>query len=252
MKNFKKLSVCLALSCAVFALTACQDKSPKVPQDQTETVEMTETSPSSYESESTGTAAGGGSETSDSEASQSAGTDYVKGTWSDRVYTNTALGLSFTLPDGWISASEENMAQTVGGNESVGGTEDKKEQEASSPYDFMIVNSVNNDNILLLAEDVSTAMAGDGMAEDNYLNMVKSNLISSQQTVYTPGEITTAVIAGQEFKKMEVSVLYSGRTLTQAYYCKKSGNYMLSFIATTATGDLSGCQQIFNAMTPVI
>lgn len=246
MKKFKKLSVCLALSCTVFALTACQDKtSAEDTQAQTETIENTETSPLSQESENS-------AETSDSEVSHNDGTDYIKGTWNNNVYTNTTLGLSFTLPEGWMSASEENMEQTIGGNESVGGTNTDNEQESSSPYDFMIVNSVNNDNILLLAEDVSTAMAGDGMAEDNYLNTVKSNLVSNQQTVYTPGEITTAVIAGQEFKKMEVSVLYSGRSLTQAYYCKKAGNYMLSFIATTATGDLSGCQQIFNAMTPIV
>ena len=107
-------------------------------------------------------------------------------------------------------ADEDNIEKTVGGNEAVGGNEQKDDKKADkkneSPYDFMIVNAETNDNLLLLAEDVSTAMGGSGMTETDYLTTIKTNLISGQQTTYTPGEITTAEIAGQTYSKMEVAV----------------------------------------------
>ena len=74
------------------------------------------------------------------------------------------------------------------------------------------------------------------MTETDYLTTIKTNLISGQQTTYTPGEITTAEIAGQTYSKMEVAVLYNGYiSLTQTYYCRKVGDHMLSFIASTKT-----------------
>ena len=34
---------------------------------------------------------------------------YVRGEWVDQVYTNDYLGFSFTLPEGWVSASDEEL-----------------------------------------------------------------------------------------------------------------------------------------------
>ena len=138
MKKSGKLILWITSACLIASMTACQNHNDAADAD-TDTISITETSAeASDETQNSDDAAAGA---------------YEKGSWEDDVYTNTSLDLTFTLPDGWMSASDENIAQTVGGNESIGDSN----ADSSSPYDFMIVNASNNDNILLLAEDVSTA-----------------------------------------------------------------------------------------------
>lgn len=268
MKHLKNKALMTALACIILSVSACGGAPASETKETPENVTVTDTSESADTSANTAAENSDASSSSDtSESSESAGsTDsentaaYKKGSWNGNVYTNSTLGLTFTLPDGWMIADEENIEQTVGGNEAVGGNDkkdNKKDKKNESPYDFMIVNAQTNANILLLAEDVSTAMGGSGMTENDYLTTIKSNLLSGQQTSYTPGEITTAVIAGETYSKMEVKVLYNGYTsLTQTYYCKKVGSHMLSFIASEAsaanpdgTPAASVCQPIFDAMT---
>ncbi|HIT06334.1 MAG TPA: hypothetical protein IAB53_06790 [Candidatus Scybalocola faecipullorum] len=229
MKKSGKLVLWITSACLIASLGACQNSDNT--DANTDTISITETSAQASD------------ETQASDTAQ----EYEKGSWDGNIYTNTGMDLTFTLPDGWMSASDENIAQTVGGNESIGGSD----TDSSSPYDFMIVNASTNDNILLLAEDVSTAMGGSGMTAENYLESIESNLVSDTQTSYTFGEITDAVIAADSYKKLEVSVYYNGTSFTQAYYCRREGDQMLTFIATTATGDLSGCDQVFGTMTSV-
>lgn len=269
MKHLKNKALMTALACIILSVSACGGAPASETKETPENVTVTDMP----ESGSDNSADDAGQTVAASDETQS-GSDnlpqsengdentaaYKKGSWNGNVYTNSTLGLTFTLPDGWMIADEENIEQTVGGNEAVGGNDkkdDKKDHKNESPYDFMIVDAQTNANILLLAEDVSTAMGGSGMTESDYLTTIKSNLLSGQQTSYTPGEITTAVIAGETYSKMEVAVLYNGYTsLTQTYYCKKVGSHMLSFIASEAsaanpdgTPAASVCQPIFDAMT---
>lgn len=231
MKHLKNKALAAALACVILSVSACAAPAAET-KDTPESVIVTDTTEDTSVDDS--------SESSESSLDNEALPSYEKGSWTGSVYTNKTLGLTFTLPEGWMIADEDNIEKTVGGNEAVGGNEQKDDKKADkkneSPYDFMIVNAETNDNLLLLAEDVSTAMGGSGMTETDYLTTIKTNLISGQQTTYTPGEITTAEIAGQTYSKMEVAVLYNGYiSLTQTYYCRKVGDHMLSFIASTKT-----------------
>ena len=39
---------------------------------------------------------------------------FARGTWSGNVFTSEQLGITFTMPDGWFSATDEEMAAVMG------------------------------------------------------------------------------------------------------------------------------------------
>ena len=98
MKKSGKLVLWITSACLIASLGACQNSDNT--DANTDTISITETSAQASD------------ETQASDTAQ----EYEKGSWDGNIYTNTGMDLTFTLPDGWMSASDENIAQTVGGN----------------------------------------------------------------------------------------------------------------------------------------
>ena len=145
---------------------------------------------------------------------------YEAGVWTDNVYTNTSLGMTFTLPEGWQIGTEEEMnAVQDKGQEVTGGT---GSADASEAYDLYIYNATTGSNIAMMAEDMS--MFGDITAQE-YVESLSEQLSSyaDQGITYTMNAIGTKTIGNTEFVSLDGIAEYQSNNIYQCYAVTEMG-----------------------------
>ena len=158
---------------------------------------------------------------------------YVRGEWVDQVYTNDYLGFSFTLPEGWVSASDEELYSMLDTATEEAMSEDMKEQydkaveNATSFYDFAIFSSTTGESIILTIEDLSKTVGAILLTEDLYLDALEANLGNVEGFEF---EIVGREDSGLKFDQFRVLNMNIQDVMTQKYYVLKDGKYMISFV----------------------
>ena len=158
---------------------------------------------------------------------------YVRGEWVDQVYTNDYLGFSFTLPEGWVSASDEELYSMLDTATEEAMSEDMKEQydkaveNATSFYDFAIFSSTTGESIILTIEDLSKTVGAILLTEDLYLDALETNLSNVEGFEF---EIVGREDSGLKFDQFRVLNMNIQDVMTQKYYVLKDGKYMISFV----------------------
>jgi len=81
----------------------------------------------------------------------------VRGIWENDVFTSEYLGLQFTLPDGWVAASDEEIAGVMGFAEALPATGGLTEQfwdvaNVLGVHDLMVVSPITGANIQIIFE----------------------------------------------------------------------------------------------------
>ena len=158
---------------------------------------------------------------------------YVRGEWVDQVYTNDYLGFSFTLPEGWVSASDEELYSMLDTATEEALSEDMKEQydkaveNATSFYDFAVFNLLTGESIMLTIEDLSKTVGAILLTEDLYLDALETNLSNVEGFEF---EIVGREDSGLKFGQFRVLNMNIQDVMTQKYYVLKDGKYMISFV----------------------
>ena len=158
---------------------------------------------------------------------------YVRGEWVDQVYTNDYLGFSFTLPEGWVSASDEELYSMLDTATEEALSEDMKEQydkaveNATSFYDFAVFNLLTGESIMLTIEDLSKTVGAILLTEDLYLDALETNLSNVEGIDY---EIMGREDSRLKFGQFRVLNMNIQDVMTQKYYVLKDGKYMISFV----------------------
>ena len=158
---------------------------------------------------------------------------YVRGEWVDQVYTNDYLGFSFTLPEGWVSASDEELYSMLDTATEEALSEDMKEQydkaveNATSFYDFAVFNLLTGESIMLTIEDLSKTVGAILLTEDLYMDALEANLSNVEGIDY---EIMGREDSRLKFGQFRVLNMNIQDVMTQKYYVLKDGKYMISFV----------------------
>ena len=158
---------------------------------------------------------------------------YVRGEWVDQVYTNDYLGFSFTLPEGWVSASDEELYSMLDTATEEALSEDMKEQydkaveNATSFYDFAIFSPTTGESIILTIEDLSKTVGAILLTEDLYMDALETNLSNVEGIDY---EIMGREDSRLKFGQFRVLNMNIQDVMTQKYYLIKDGKYMISFV----------------------
>ena len=158
---------------------------------------------------------------------------YVRGEWVDQVYTNDYLGFSFTLPEGWVSASDEELYSMLDTATEEAMSEDMKEQydkaveNATSFYDFAVFNLLTGESIMLTIEDLSKTVGAILLTEDLYMDALEANLGNVEGFEF---EIVGREDSGLKFGQFRVLNMNIQDVMTQKYYVLKDGKYMISFV----------------------
>lgn len=149
------------------------------------------------------------------------------------VYTNESIGITFTKPDSWTFATDEELAEMNEGSVSASEYSDLAELVDKNTCIYeMSANSALGSNVLIMIEDISV---NPGISTDSYAKIVIDNLLDDGSFDYEIGETTEKEIDGQEFTIVEVTNTTFSFSFSQRLYIKKHGNYMIGIIATGFT-----------------
>ncbi len=241
--------VCLALMLALFASctirpTDPEEASPTPEQtavqsndvtEPEEPVDPTETAEPSVEPTATPSI--------DEPAGQGAP---VRGTWSDDVYYSEFSGLSFVLPEGWVAASDEELAALLGIAEETMTDEEAWILEVArmtSVYDMMAMNPLTGDNVIIMYENIALTMGGLQISEADYLELLKNQLQTMQDTSYQFDDMYETDFSGITYTVLPA---YEENLMLSQYYAVcMQGDYIVAVIITAQFGDVDAIMDYF-------
>lgn len=151
------------------------------------------------------------------------------GRWDGNTYTNAFVDVKFVLPEGWTCASDEQIAEMMGLNAERLNDEGKHLQDVSkltSIYDMVATDAASGDTIQIMMEKLY-----EEVTMERYIEAVSDNLTKmTDEYVIRIGDTGTQTIAGKEYATLMTSI--DGRDITQQYFFRQEGNYMISFLFT--------------------
>lgn len=170
-------------------------------------------------------------------------TSFSIGKWKNSVYTNDFLDIKYTLPEGWVKYTDDQIASlmnisadlTFGDNDFV-----KEVANLTSVYYFMTQDPVTSNNVSLYSEKPIF-----NLTLDEYIEALKTQLLAVDVFDYKINKVTNGKLGNKDVKILDVSSSMSGYTLSQRYYIYKLDEYFVGVIATSITGE-KGINEIIN------
>lgn len=175
-----------------------------------------------------------GSDASTDNGGTNENSDFVRGVWTDNVYSNEFLNLTFTMPEDWAYASDEEIAEQMGlAAEYASSTTEyaKAYADTKNIYDMISQNQVNGSDVIVMAENLALTVGGTAYDEQAYLDAVSEQLLQQDSLDYSIEGETQDVTLGGETYKMLTTNLYEGE-LNQCYLVRRVGKYMEAIIVT--------------------
>ena len=207
-RNLKILCIASLLFIMVFSLAGCgKEENTQQPQQNTENTETSENTENNFS----------------------------RGEWIENQYVNDFAKIKFNLPQDWVKATDEQIAELMNA-----GTEllnDEQQQlaelsEGNTVYGMAANNPSTGANIMVTIEKPVLTVT-----PEYYLTSVKQQLERVETISYEVSEPTTAQIAGQEYETLTATV--ADYEIEQYYYVKAEGDYIIGIIiTTTAEGQL--------------
>lgn len=232
----KKAIVALLAATLVFSMAACGDSKSA---DKTETSAPQESSVNQ-----------GAESAPEEEEAEEEGT-YEAGVWTDNVYTNASLGMTFTLPEGWEYGTAEDIEQVQSSGQEVTGLTDEELEATDVIYDIYIYNPTTGSSIMMMSEDLSDY--GNITAEE-YISSLSTQLqaYEDQGITYELGETQTKTLGATEFLLLDANAEYQGTSMYQCYGVTEKYGRMITIIASGAAGDgATECQGIIDSIQAV-
>ena len=151
----------------------------------------------------------------------------------NNVYTSEFAGIKFTLPEGWVYSTDEQIANMMNvGVELLNENKDNlsKILEQTALYDMVANDQTNGTSVMVMFEKSLL-----NVNEEFYLNNVKKGLESVTELDYQiSGEITTETVGGKEYKVLTATV--PAYNMVQKYYVVKKGDYFVDILVTYIDG----------------
>lgn len=165
--------------------------------------------------------------------------DISHGTVDGNVYTNEFLGFKFVAPDGWVYATDDELAEllTQATDEVLDYSDFQKSMmEIQLVYDAMAQNPETGTNLIVIYENLAVSGSVD-MTVDEYIELSKEQLSAVEFVTYSFGEASQVVLGDTEFTRLSMTSNYYGIVeMRQASYFAKIGDYMVT-MSLTVTDD---------------
>ena len=203
-KKILKLSILALLILSLFILTGCGKEEETQNQDQTEQQEDIQ------------------------ENEESGNSNFSRGEWNGDQYNNEFAKITFNLPEGWVKATDEQIAEMMNiGAELLNENQQQLSELAEQTVVYgMVANNPNgNSNISITLEKPILTVT-----PEYYLTSVKQQLEMLSSMKYTVGEQYSTEIAGENYIALDAEVEDYG--VYQSYYIKAEGDYIIGIIVT--------------------
>jgi len=171
------------------------------------------------------------------------GSGFMRGETADTVYTNEAMGVSFTAPDGYIFYTDEQIASFYGATAEV------LNANSAIIYDMQCGNPATNGSISITFENL-TALYGSAISDDSYLALTTASLRSSFNS--TEGVILSRLdqdvieLDGVEYSCVYVTLKVNGTEFYETIVIKEQNGYMME--CTVAAYDEAEMNSLLNAL----
>ncbi len=166
----------------------------------------------------------------------------VLGSTSGNTYTNAEFGFSYTLPEGWIMASQDQLVTL---NNGVTADQFFAHIEAGTPIctaysqsaDGMEVMNVVEQSGATLMDPGQTLTQDDMMAILTEAKAVSTSSLESLGAEVTSSGINTVTFMGQTFHSLDITFNYSGYSGTQKQIGIVSGQRIAMITVRSVSGD---------------
>lgn len=171
---------------------------------------------------------------------------YPRGEWVEGYYTNEFVGISFTIPENWVNASDAeliSMIESTDENFDVEEVETFEEAMATATmfYDLAIFDLATSENVMLTIEDLEKTEGGMLIDEDAYLDLLVERLKSDEENAFTEVGRTDEKLGEENYRVLELRVQ---DVVIQKFYVRKEGKYMIGFILSYSDIARDGTDQI--------
>lgn len=169
-----------------------------------------------------------------------------RGVISGDEYENGFAGFTFTKPASWNYLTDEEISTTVNAGQEMLDTDELEEEllEKASYYD-MAANDASGNSVMVCYENTEISGGREYTAKE-YLDSIKQGLKSVAELDYTVGDIEDVKLGNETYKKLSATLSAQGVEVTQAYYAKAAGKYIVGVVVTCVDQDLSDIEDMFS------
>lgn len=168
-------------------------------------------------------------------------TDFTRGVWTDNCYTNEFLNLKLTMPEGWVYASDEELAELMGVITQNSSNLSEEFINAKVIFDMMAQDPANGTSITLQVENMALTVGGSKITEKEYLDLTLSQIEQQGITCTLSDGVTETTIGDVTYQTYD-STLNDG-VLSQRYLISMVGKYMV-FITISCVPSVTNADSI--------
>lgn len=165
----------------------------------------------------------------------SSASGYVPGVLNGDTYSNDYLNYSFTLPEGWSYATQDELDEMMADADDLI-SEDMKEGyeygKLATIYDMMAMDEYGR-NIIVMLDNLKMYLGGTGTDEEQYIESLNSQLtdLSEDVTYQLVGEAYDIDALGRQWKVQTVEIV--GYGVYQTYCISRLDHYMIAVIISS-------------------
>jgi len=172
----------------------------------------------------------------------------IRGKLVKKVFTSSSAGVTFTLPEGWTYATDEELAK-LETDDAASLTDEEKTDLGSKKYfvieDMKAVNDTTGDIAGVLIEKQYTNITASQYVRDSY----DKALASAGGTGITLDSATMKPLAGRYWDYCSMSVI--GSSFIMNAYAARDGEYMIIIYTADTDTDDGSMDIIKSAFAPL-
>ncbi|MXQ72368.1 hypothetical protein GSF08_00240 [Clostridiaceae bacterium DONG20-135] len=159
--------------------------------------------------------------------------DFIRGKWVDFVYTNEFLNLSFQLPEGFIHANDEQLAEMMNltlEDVSNGSELSKEILKQRVIMDMVVKQSDGGSGVNIVLENLSTVNNYQEFTVEQYAESAR-DLLTRQGAVIQGTH--QEELAGETYLVITSDLKQGEEIVHNRQFCKKYGKYMMVITFST-------------------
>lgn len=157
-----------------------------------------------------------------------------RGKWDGETFTSEFADLKLQLPDGWVSATDEEIASIMGVTvEALNNNGNQLSEELlkqQSIYDAVVQNKTTGNNIIIMLENLKMSVGGTKCTEEEYMDAVKEQIKQSSGDGYKFGEVYEEKVGTYTYKVFKAEITDTEQV--QYFYARRVEDYMNSIVVT--------------------
>jgi hypothetical protein len=168
---------------------------------------------------------------------------YKRGKLTETGFESKYIDIKFTLPEGYIMATEEDMLERMGIGADIIGVE-KKVVELTTVYEMMASMFTGYPSVIITVEKLLYS----NITTEQYLEVLRTTLLNVDIMNYEiDNQFTSVNLAGYNYSQLSSSI--PRLNVFQNYLVRKQGNRMIGFVITYTSDTEQELETLMNGFS---